>query len=413
MSTIIFLSGRSANDALGAAGRAHRVLYEALGHEFVEVNFATPGSQDLLNQTLQRPVEFAFAAMGMGADLKGTTSEGREVNLWQGMRIPYLSLNGDTPAYYFDRHGTPTPWHACLYFYPEHLEFRKRLPMTPGLYGIVPTVPFDSVDKREVDFRKKESGKLLFLKNGNDPEKLVRSWRDAMPAATFLALADLAGALAGGINGTIGDDIDALVTSYFLDHGWDLGEFLNLRLFFVAQLDDYLRRVKSAMVADTIADFPVEIHGLNWEHVNFSGRRATYVPGGDYTQSRTRILESLGVIDMSPNTQRAPHDRPMRAFGLYTFCLTNQQRYFTENFSNAGKFCYRFDKDDLQARIADALTHPKRHVELGVDVAEQFLRGRRPEMLAQFLLETAGHIRLASGPRPGGLQDYFGWPPST
>lgn len=412
MSKIIFISGRSANDALGAAGRAHRIHYEALGHELVEVNFALPGSQDLLNRTLQQPVEFVFAAMGMGADLKGATSDGRDINLWEGMRIPFLSLNGDSPAYYFDRHVNLTPWHACLYVYPEHLELRKRLPLTSGLYGLVPTVPFDTIRKRDVDFRKKEGGKLLFLKNGNDPEKLVRSWRDAMPAATFLLLAELAGELANGIAAEIGYDIDTMATAYFLDKGWDLSEFLNLRLFLVAQLDDYLRRIKSAMVADAIADFPVEIHGLNWEHMDFSGRRATYVPGGDYTQTRARILDSLGIIDMSPNTQKAPHDRPMRAFGLYSLCLTNEQRFFRENFANAESFSYRFEKDSIRARIADALANPKGYVELGADVAEQFMRDRRVGDMAQFLLDTASHVRLACGPRPDGLQDFFGWPPA-
>ena len=414
MGTIIFLSGRSANDALGAAGRAHGRQYEALGHDFIEVNLGDSSAHDILNQALERqPIEFAYSAMNLGATLTGKTSDGREVNLWEGIRVPYISLNGDSPAYFYDRHVMASPWHACLYFYPEHLELRKRFALTPALYGLVAPVPFDTVDKRDVDFRTKESGKLLFLKNGNDPEKIVRSWREAMPAATFLVLAELASELASGIDSEIGDDIDALVTARFLAKGWDLSQFANLRLFFVAQLDDYLRRVKSALVADTIADFPVEIHGNNWEHMDFSRRRATYVPGGDYTQSRVRIIQALGVVDMSPNTQRAPHDRPMRAFGLYTLCLTNEQRYFAERFTNAHQFTYRFDRDNLRARIEDVLAHPKQYVELGVDVAEQFLRDHRPEDFAQFMLDTAAHVRLACGPRHDGLQDYFGWPPES
>jgi hypothetical protein len=273
-------------------------------------------------------------------------------------------------------------------------------------------VPFDMVEKKEVDFRKKENGKLLFLKNGNDPEKLLRAWREAMPAATFITLTDLAGELVTGINTEIGYDIDALVSAYFLDKGWDIREFVNLRLFFVAQLDDYLRRIKSTMVADVLADFPVEIHGYNWEHFDFSRRRATYVPGGDYTQSRERIIGSLGLVDMSPNTQRAPHDRVLRAFGLCTFCLTNEQQFFKEQFTESEKFTYRFDKEHLAARVADVLAHPKQNVELGLAVAEKFRQHHRPQDFAQFMLDTAAHIRLASGARPAGLQDFFVWPPA-
>jgi len=258
----------------------------------------------------------------------------------------------------------PSPWHACLYYYPEHHELRRRLPYRVGLTGVVPPIPFDFTDKREIDFRRKEHGKLLFLKNGNDPEKLVRTWHDAMAAPTFIMLTELASVLVEGINCDTGYDIDALVTARFLDKGWDISEFVNLRLFFVAQLDDYLRRIKSMMIADVLADFPVEIHGFNWEHIDFSRRRATYVPGGDYTQSKERILDSLGLVDMSPNTQRAPHDRAMRAFGLCTLCLTNKQHFFSEQFKDSGEFTYEFDKESLRTKVADVLGHPKRYVEL-------------------------------------------------
>ncbi|MCC7328066.1 MAG: hypothetical protein IT521_14820 [Burkholderiales bacterium] len=414
MSTVIFLSGKSGNDALGAAGRAHRRLYEDLGHEFVEVNFGDPASQELFNRTISKgSIEFAFATMGMGADLKAATPDGREVNLWEAAQIPYLSLNGDSPAYYFDRHVSTSPWHACLYYYPEHLELRKRFDPKAGLHGIVPPMPFDMVDRSEVDFDRKAQGKLLFMKNGNDPAKLVASWREAMPADTFIMLVDLAGELAADLDGPAGSDIDAIVTASFLGRGWDISEFARLRLFFIAQLDDYLRRVKSTMVADAIADFPVQIQGMNWEHMDFSGRRATYIKGGDYSASRQQIIDSLGLIDMSPNTQRAPHDRPMRAFGLWTLCLTNRQSFFEQNFSRASEFTYRFDKGNLQELITAVLAHPKRYMELGQDVAEQFRKGRRPEAFAEYMVATAGHVRLACGPRLPGLQDYFGWPPAT
>ena len=248
MTTIIFVSGSSMNDALGAAGRAHRVLFEALGHDYVEINLPHPDSQALLNRTIQeQKLEFVYGVMGVGAEFRGTGTDGGERNLWEGLGVPFLSLMGDSPAYYFSRHVMPSPWHACLYYFPEHLELRKRLHPSPALYGLVPPIPYDMTDRREIDFGRKADGKLLFLKNGNDPEKLVASWRDAMPAPTFIMLSELAGELFRGVATDAGCDIERLVAASFLDRGWDISEFVNLRLFFVAQLDDYLRRVKSTM----------------------------------------------------------------------------------------------------------------------------------------------------------------------
>jgi|KBSSwiStaDraftv2_1062776.scaffolds.fasta_scaffold00752_8 hypothetical protein len=413
MGTILFISGQSMNGALAAAGRAHRPMFEALGYELVEVDFSQAGADASLTNALQsQSIALVFGVMGMGADFRGTTPDGKESNLWQGLRIPYISLNGDSPAYYFDRHVMPSAWHACLYYYPDHYQLRRRYPKVPATLGVIPPIPFDLTSKSDIDFRRKEQGKLLFLKNGNDPEKLVRSWRDAMPEATFVMLADLASELAGNIASDLECDIDGHVTARFEEKGWDIGEFTNLRLFFVAQLDDYLRRIKSTMIGEVLADFPVEIHGFNWEHVDFSGKRATFVPGGDYLRSKDEMKGSLGIVDMSPNTHLAPHDRPMRAFGLYTLCLTNVQSYFTESFPDAATFTFRLDRDNLREKVADVLAHPKRYVELGIDVADKFRERHRPEDFGQYLLDTASHIRLGCGPRHPGLPNFFVWPPA-
>jgi hypothetical protein len=102
----------------------------------------------------------------------------------------------------------------------------------------------------------------------------------------------------------------------------------------------------------------------------------------------------------------------MRAFGLYTLCLTNEQEFFKEQFAKAKSFSYRFEKDDLAAKVADVLARPKEYVELGLEIAEQFRRSRQPQDFAQFMLDTAEYVRLARGPRPAGLQDFFVWPPT-
>ena len=143
----------------------------------------------------------------------------------------------------------------------------------------------------------------------------------------------------------------------------------------------------------------MEIHGYNWEHMDFSRGAPHLVPGGDYTASRVRIIHSLGVVDMSPNTQLAPHDRPMRAFGLYTYCLTNEQSFFRDQFAQADQFLYRFDREHLRERVADVVANPKRYVELGIEVAEAFRQDRRPEDFAQFLVDTANHVRPCGRPK--------------
>jgi hypothetical protein len=203
-----------------------------------------------------------------------------------------------------------------------------------------------------------------------------------------------------------------VVRDYFRNRSLDVEALTSLRLFFVAQLDDYMRRIKSTFMAEVLRDFPVDIHGFNWEHVDFSGRTARYFHGADYTGSRQLIRESLGILDMSPNTTLGPHDRPLRAWGLYTLCLTNDQEFFRRNFENHRDFTFRFDKDSLASKVADVLANPKRFVELGIDAAERFRARFDQDAFGRTMLDVADCLRLANGPRPPDMQDYFVWPPT-
>jgi hypothetical protein len=146
--------------------------------------------------------------------------------------------------------------------------------------------------------------------------------------------------------------------------------------------------------------------------VNFSGKRATLVPSADYSKSKLLIMESLGLLDMSPNTGMAPHDRPMRAFGMYTLCLTNEQEYFKRQFEQHEAFSFRFEKESLQTKVADVLAHPQRYVEIGIQVAETFRKNCHPDTLGRFMLDTASSVRLACAPGFANLQSYFVWPPT-
>ncbi len=235
-------------------------------------------------------------------------------------------------------------------------------------------------------------------------------WRQILSEAQFLMLMDLAGELATQLRTDLGNDIDALVCTYFKGKGLDVDALLNLRVFLVAQLDDYYRRLKSTLIVESLLDLPIEVHGFNWDHVDFSNRRAKLIPSADYNASRQLIAEALGVIDMSPNTGAALHDRCRRAFGSYTLCVTNEQECIRRRFEQYSDFTYQFDKEILQHRISTVLADPKRYVDLGIELAETYRRDEVPNATAQCIADAASAIRLERASRFPGLQNYFSWP---
>lgn len=414
MSVVLFLSGQTMGDSLGAIGRGFAAMFDELGHDLVEVRLGDPSALAMLDKVVREStIEFALTFVNMGGNLAAKAADGREVNYWNAMGIPLISIFGDTPAYLFDRHVMPSDRAACLYAYPEHLEFRKTLPAVHGILAKAPYGPMDVLSRDQIDFRKKESGRLLFLKNGNDPDALMNEWREGLAPRMFLMIADIAAELVQRMPVDPVNRVDHMVDRYFEDRGIDVSQAHRLRLFFVAQLDDYLRRVKSTLIARVLMDFPVDMFGHNWGHIDFSRGKIRFTAGGDYSGSTPMIRNSLGIIDMSPNTGRAPHERPLRAFGMYTLCLTNEQAFFRENVDHWDDFSFAFDPEALRSRIADVIARPGRYVEIGVAAAESFRQRFPGHRFGEQLIDIAAALRLANGPRPAKLQEYFGWPPNT
>ena len=246
---------------------------------------------------------------------------------------------------------------------------------------------------------------------GAIPEQLMESWRRSLPESAFLAVTDLASSLVAGIETNLANDIDQFALQYLQDRFLDAEALIKLRLYFTAQLDDYMRRIKSTMVVESLLDFPIEVHGVKWEHVDFRGKRAKLVPGGNYEDSKQLINRALALLDISPNTGLGPHDRPLRAMGGYTLFLTNEQQWFAERFQHSEDFMFRFNKEDIQEKVANVIANPKRHVELGVEIADTFMKSQPPDAFGRHLLDIASYIRLESSPRFPSLQEYFVWPP--
>ena len=414
MGTVLFLTGESRGDSLKMIGRSYEALFNAQGLDFLLIDLRnTATAIATLNRVIsERPIEFVFSFMGCGANLGGTDENGRHQNLWQGIGAPYLSLMGDSPAYFFDRHVATFPNFACLYGAPEHELLRRRLPRADGFIGGYRALLLDQVDLEEIDHKAKVGGQLFFLKNGNDPKALWDSW-SIMQGRPRQALHELADYLATDLTNPVGNQIDDLVTSYFQDRDFNIRSMPKLRLFFIAQLDDYLRRVKSTLMAEALMDFPVQVVGVNWEHLDFSGKRAAYVKECDYPTSSRLIRDGLGVIDMSPNTGASPHDRACRAFGAYTLCVTNEQEFFREKLPYPDEVCFRFDRNSFQDKIADVIAHPARYIDIGIDVAEAFRKVNPPGAVIQHLIDTAALIRLDQRRNWHQSPDFFVWPPES
>ena len=354
---------------------------------------------------MQDPVWFVFGFFGAGQSLQ-LSSKKTDGNLWTATRIPFVRAYGDIPAYSPHLHRQGDPNSINLYAHPEHAKFSQTWLKPVGVTAVTQPLLLDVLPEEDIDFPVKEKGNIIFPKNCNDPDAVVRFWRNELPPQVSAALETLGEELTscGKIDQPVA--LDEEIIAHFTALGIDLGSSNHLVLFLVAQLDDYLRRVKSTMIARALLDYPVEIRGSNWRHVDFTGKTARLIPDTSYVKTSEIMRTALAVIDMSPNTQFRPHDRIMRAAGRYTTFLTNTQKFFELHFDNHAEFSFRFSPESIRERVEFALENPARTVELGRMLGRQ-MRPLADEAHYACTLATAlDTCAFACGERPTGTQPF-------
>jgi hypothetical protein len=410
---VLYLSGSTRGATLENVGRSLGRDFGALGLGFHEISLTDHEHfLENLRKVKFEEVKLIYSWVSMGHGIKLRQQDGSDVDLWDDLRIPFVTFHGDSPAYYFDRHIVPDSKYISFYGFGEHHDLRKRLPRLNGPIGTLWPIVLDEIPIEQLNFEKKKNGKILFLKNGKDPVRLRQLWASCLEPRLLRAIHDLASEMESDLDNPANNQIDDLIARYFNENGFDIETLTKLRLFFIGQLDDYLRALKCTRMGEALMDLPVEIRGNNWDHLDFTGKKATYIDECDYTKSIGLVRESLGLIDVSPNTVSLPHDRLMRAYGAHTFCLTNEQKFLHE-LPHYDRLTFRFEKESLQQQVAYLLDHKAAALEMGAEVAEVY-KAKHPRVATVTkILEYASLARLDNlRQRPAGSQDFFMWPPA-
>jgi hypothetical protein len=404
--TVLAFLPRSEGDALKQITLDMLAPLRPLCTDIVALDGTDPQFLREFTAVAQRPFWFAMGPFGVGEFLfrqHGTPS------IWLQAGIPFVRVFGDTPAYYPNAHVQHLPNSINAYGSREHWNFFLRCftPKAPCL--LQPHYPFGSIAKEAVDLRRKTAGGVIFPKNGNPPDPLVEYWRDCLPPAIGAALEAIAEDACAALDEPI--DLLGALERHFAALGVALPEWHRLTFFLVSQLDDYLRRVKSTLIARSLLDYPVTISGVNWGHVDFAGRRARHDPDSDYARTGRLLDQCLAVIDMSPNTHLGPHDRALRAAGRYTAFLTNRQQYYRDNFANHRDFTFLFNADAVRECVERALSRPAETVEMGLAQGERLRQLRTPEEFVRELVTAVDACALACGERPPQTQNFVHYQP--
>lgn len=408
---VIVFSGKGANDAIAGLMSDYGSVLEKAGYAVIHVSFE-PAELDYALRLMEGgEVAFAMTWLGIGQDLAAKPkASGAAINVFDALQIPLVKLQGDLPAYYIDFHRDIPRNSINLYQAREFLEFRKKwIPEATTFASTIPPMAMIPMELEKVNSKARQEGTLFFLKNGNSPDELARAWDRNLPSRTAATLRNMSQELQINCLNSSTIHLGDLVASFLEQHGVAAPIPKRFVWFMSAQMDDYLRRVKSTLIAEALLEFPVVVQGSFWDHIDFTGQRARLAPGTSVFESHEIVLNELGVIDMSANVNTWPHDRVQRAAGAYSLVLTNRQQWLTERFPEFTELTFDFSLESIADRVSDVLSHPGRYVDLAIAFGDRFRQIFPREAVADRISLLVAHARLMwSEPKPT-LQNFFVW----
>lgn len=409
---VLAISGAGANDAIRGMVDAYTRPLADLGLPVVHVSADEAELRYAAQQIAAGNVAFGVTWLGIGQYLPvQDKASGQRVNAWEAFETPLLKIHGDLPAYFQDLHRDVPSNVVNLYVSDEFIAYRERwMQDSAALTAQIPPIPVAPIDRSRVNRARRREGRVVFLKNGNSPDALRTLWMERLPGSVARLVQSLAEAITPvGLRPgrlLIGDFVADFLSSERIAPA----SIRALIPFLSAQMDDYLRRVKSELIARTLLDLPVLVQGNLWDHIDFRGRPAMLVPGQDYVKSQLLYENELAVIDMSPNTDTGGHERVQRAAGSFAVALTNRQGWIERDLPGFEDLLYEFHPDSIASRVADVIAHPDRYLDLGIAFGERFRTVYSPEAYANRVVDLAELAVLHYGRDKPMLQPFFIWP---
>ncbi len=396
----------------GALAKLTNELIQPIANRSTKVfrlNLTQPDWPKELETALSEPVWFIFSAFGGGQAID-VNVDGRRRNLWEAAKIPFVRVYGDIPAYYPDRHVGKYVNSINAYGDSSHADFYRKWFSDKAFTILLPPFPMEARPLQEIDESAQRKGPIIFPKNGNSPEALIDYWRTALPSPMVKALESVAEECLSKDNINSNPCIDSRLLRYYQNAHFDLASARSVLCFMVAQIDDYLRRYKSTLIAQSILDLPVVVSGKNWEHVNFSGKKAIYDSNSDFASTRARIDDAPAIIDMSPNVMHSAHDRICRAVGRGTAFLTNKNEYMPESIGINTEYIFSFDKNSIHDVVEHCVLNPDEAIKLGIFQSRAFRELYTTEKYCEVLLSAVQIMSFALGECPSGTQNFVDFP---
>lgn len=385
---VLILDGATAYNSIGFFNRELARVVRSTGLDVFMLNI---DDAEAFNTTLRQVmadyperIALCLSFSGFGVELGDTSGAG---NLWQRLKIPMLSFMLDHPAYYLARHKTPTP--AIMRVYPnrDFLEFHRDHVRSPYRTTYLPfgAMTYGKQPQRR-EPRAGETPLIIFPKTGCDPKTIRDPWK-FLPRIMQKVINESIDHYWGQTarSGPVSPSVLAAADA----NGIELRNDLVLFTFFIAQVDDYIRKSKVDILAQKLLPLPVKIYGDGLGYLDTGKARAEILPSVDYDRLIEIFRQSLAIISMNQNIDDECHDRPYSALGTGALAISDINPWWEKNYPALMPYSYDFRERSVTAAVEKVLADPMAAADLAWQESQRQCQKRTFDMMVMEALDLA------------------------
>lgn len=355
---VLILDGLTAYNSIGIFNRELARVVRGAGLDvfFLNIDNAEEFNTGLRQVMADYPERIAMSLSfsGFGVELGNSSGAG---NLWQRLKIPMLSFMLDHPAYFLQRHNTGSPAVMRLYPNRDFLEFHRDFVRSPYRTAYVPfgAMTYGKEPHRRMP-KKGEIPLIIFPKTGCDPKTLREPWKP-LPRLVQRILNDSIDHYWGQTtrSGAVSSSVLAAADAA----GVELRNDVTLFTFYIAFVDDFIRKTKVDILARKLLPLPVKIYGGGLDYLDRTHARAEILPPVNYDQLIDLYGEALAVISMNQNIDDECHDRPYSALGTGALPISDINPWWAKNYPALMAYSYDFRDHSIVGAVEKTLADPE------------------------------------------------------
>lgn len=323
---VLSFVGEENQGVLSWASRLMCDQFTARGYETAVINLkdAARGMATVRELVERHRFDFAFAFAGIGA---GMNIGGQSA--WDMMRVPFISLMADHPAYNPELHAVKSAYVGRIYRVRDFFDTQQRYLPAPGPSLCLP--PQYQANPAPVEgawcYRPYE---IVYLKNGFDPAAIARQWGHC-EAKLQSVLWDCIGYCE-----TRTDVLIADVVARRIGLPPEALRETNVNFWVIVRLvDEYLRSQRMTRMASFLKTVPALIVGDGWDYLDKTDSKARFVPAIDAAQVPRLYTQAKLMVNTNPYFDHSVHERVLYALTAGCYAATDLNSFTRDHLLSA------------------------------------------------------------------------------